>query len=100
MVAITALTAYLIIGYVEDFLLNETKRFGPHLATLIGMIIIVVVFIPLFSYLDDLTKKIVSSVGSGSRWAFGRYGFYAFLVLALVVLYALYLRDWFKVSLL
>ena len=98
-IAVTALTAYLVIGYVEEALLEQTKRFSPYVATLIGMAMIVVVFVPLFSYLESFSDKVVQMIGGGSSKVFGRYGLLIFLAIALVVLFALYLDDWFNVGL-
>ncbi len=97
LVAISILTAYLVVGFVEGWLLDEAKsRFSPYVATLIGMVVIVFLFVPLFEFMDSLTQRIVN-MAAGKSAAFGRIGFYVFLALALVVLYVAYLWEWFKV---
>lgn len=97
--AVTALTAYLVVTLVEGLILDQAKGQGPYLATLIGMVLIVFVFVPLFQGLEGFSQKLVSWVTKSSARAFGRYGLYIFFVAALGALYLVYLYVWFNLTL-
>ncbi|MCR9143750.1 MAG: hypothetical protein NXI24_15995 [bacterium] len=96
LLAISILVAYLLISYAEEWILNQPKTLGPHIATLIGMAFIVFLFVPLFQWMDRFTQSIVQSVVRTSSNFFGRAGLYIFLVLMLLSLYAVYLHLWFN----
>jgi hypothetical protein len=100
LLAISILIAYLLINVLEGLILDQPKQFGPHLATLIGMTCIVVLFVPLFRWLEVFTQKVVQVMVRTSSSFMGRAGLYIFLALALVTLYGVYLHMWFQARLL
>lgn len=99
LLAISVLVAYLLITFVEGWILDQPKTLGPRLATLIGMAFIVFLFIPLFEWLDGFTQKMVQTLVRTSSNFFGRAGLYLFLGAALIALYVIYLYIWFNARL-
>lgn len=97
--AAAMLSAYLVVELLEEFLLELSKTQGPYLATLLGMAMIVFVFVPLFAIIDSLSEKIVAKITGTAGKAFGKTGFYIFIALTLVALFAVYLHNWFNINL-
>ena len=100
LLAVSVLAAYLLIHFLESWILDQPKRFGPYLATLIGMVCIVFLFVPLFQWMDRFSQKIVQTLVRTSSNVMGRSGLYIFLAVTLFLLYGVYLYIWFNVSLL
>ena len=98
---VSILTSYLITGAIEERILSETERFRPLTATAVGMAIIVLIFAPIFSYTDRLTESAVKAGLQQSKSGAGTIlGVLAFIIIVLVILFALYLDRWFQISLL
>lgn len=96
--ATTMLIAYLVISLVEDFLLAQTTTLQPYQATIVGMVAVVVLFVPLFGFLDKASRRIVDWVVRKSGRYLGRIGLYVVLFLVLGVLYCAYLYRWFGIK--
>src|SRR5688572_4586412 len=89
---ITVLSSYLVTGLLEDRVLRETERFRPMTATLLGMAIIVLIFVPVFTYLERITETVVKAGVKQTRSGAGRIlGVVVFILVALAILFALYL---------
>jgi hypothetical protein len=99
LVAITLLFAYLIVDFIEKFLLDQTRILGAYEATAIGMLVIIIIFIPLFHFLEVISEKIIEILSGTSSRIFGKLGIYIFLAACLIVLYGVYLKIWFNVKL-
>lgn len=96
---VTVLVSYLLTGLLEERLLQETERFRPATATLLGMGIIVLIFVPVFAYTERITQSIVKTGLQQTKSGAGRIiGVLFFIALVLVVLFAIYLNKWFGLS--
>lgn len=100
LLAISVLIAYLLIALAESWILEQPKTLGPRLATLVGMTCIVLLFVPLFQWLDQFTRRAVQTLVRVSSNFMGRAGLYIFLGGALFALYVIYLYVWFQARLL
>jgi hypothetical protein len=99
--SVSILSSYLITGAIEERVLTETERFRPLTATLIGMGVIMLIFVPVFSYADKITQAAVKASLQQTKAGAGKvFGVIAFVVVVYVVLIALFLDRWFSISLL
>ncbi len=98
---VSILSSYLITGAIEERILMETERFRPLTATVIGMAIIVMIFVPIFSYTDRITEAAVKAGLQQTKSGAGKVvGVIAFVVIVALILFALYLDRWFQMSIL
>ena len=99
--AFSILTSYLVTGAIEERVLLETERFRPLNATLLGMAVIVLIFVPIFAYTEKITEAVVKAGLQQTKNGAGKIlGVIAFVGIVFVILLALYLDRWFAVSLL
>lgn len=98
---VSILSSYLITGAIEERILQETERFRPLTATVIGMALIVLIFVPIFSYTDRITEAAVKAGLQQTKSGAGKVlGVVAFVAIVLLILFALYLDRWFQISIL
>jgi protein-S-isoprenylcysteine O-methyltransferase Ste14 len=98
---VSILSSYLITGAIEERIRQETERFRPLTATAIGMAIIVLIFVPIFSYTDRITEAAVKAGLQQTKSGAGKVvGVIAFVVVVALILFALYLDRWFQISIL
>lgn len=96
---VTVLASYLCTGLLEEYLLGETERFRPVTATLLGMGVIVLIFVPVFSFTERITESVVAaSLKQTSRGAGRIIGIVLFTLLVFATLFSLYLNKWFGLS--
>jgi len=68
--------------------------------TAIGMVVVVIVFYPLFEYLNLFTEKITTQLLKKGKNIFGRtIGIYISFIIMLALLYYIYAHIWFDVDL-
>lgn len=97
---VTVLTTYLVTGFIEEKTLTEAERFRPVLATLLGMAMIAILFIPVFGYMERVTEAVVTASLRTTKGSAGRImGVIAFVIVTLVLLFAVFLNRWFGMSL-
>lgn len=96
---ISILASYLITGAIEDRVLNETEQFRPLTATLLGMAIIVLVFVPVFAYTERMTEAAIKAGLRQTRAGAGKIlGAVFFVGIIFLILLALFLDRWFGIS--
>lgn len=95
---VTVLVTYLVTALLEDRVLLETERFRPATATMLGMGIIVLVFVPVFAYTERITEAVIRASLRQSKTAGPIIGAILFVCVVLVILFALYLDRWFDMS--
>lgn len=97
---ITILLINLITNYIADYFIKNYKGHTSYLKfTAIGMGVIVLIFYPAFEYLNGIVEKITSRFLKKGNNLFGRIlGVYIAFFVMLFVLYCLYARVWFDVS--
>ncbi len=97
---INVLIAYLISAALEDLILQKAHELHPLTATAVGMMIIVLVFIPLFTLTEKITEEIMKKSLRVTKGTFGRkFGIILFALLTFLLLYNIYLEEWFDMGL-
>ena len=97
--SLTILTANLLTNAISNYMISYKSHYKPFTFTLIGMGIIIVIFYPLFTKLEDWVKNIsVKVVKSGNSFA-GKYLglLFTFLVGLMVLLY-FYAKMWYHID--
>ncbi len=97
---LTILSANLLTNYISDKLVSHKWEYRPLRFTLLAMLIITVVFYPLFMWLEEwlngLSKKLVKA---GKSLA-GKYiGLLLGFVTGIAILTYLYAKVWYKIDL-
>lgn len=97
---LTILSANLLTNYISDKLVSHKWEYRPLRFTLLAMLIITVVFYPLFMWLEqwlnDLSKKLVKA---GKSIA-GKYiGLLFGFVVGIAILTYLYAKVWYRIDL-
>ncbi len=97
---LTILSANLLTNYISDKLVSHKWEYRPLRFTLLAMLIITVVFYPLFMWLEqwlnDLSKKLVKA---GKSIA-GKYiGLLFGFIVGIAILTYLYAKVWYKIDL-
>jgi hypothetical protein len=96
---LTILTANLVTNAISNYMVSFKNSYNPLTFTLIGMMIIVVVFYPLFMKLEDwITYLSVKVIRSGNSFA-GKYmGLFLTFLAGLLVLFYFYARMWYHID--
>jgi len=98
---ISILTANLIGDYVSDFLTSFKNHYKPLTFTLIAMAIIVIIFYPLFEFLDKwintLSKKVVRK---GKSFAGQYFGLFFVFFISMSILTFFYVKQWYGINIL
>ncbi|NQW31013.1 MAG: hypothetical protein HQ472_10940 [Ignavibacteria bacterium] len=98
---VSVLTTYLLTGLLEEKMLSQTEAFRPITATLLGMVIIVMVFVPVFAYTERITEAVIKAGLQQTKSGAGKIlGVAIFTVIIFVILFAIYLNRWFDKSIL
>jgi hypothetical protein len=73
----------------------------PLVFTLIGMLVVVVVFYPLFTRMEEWVKKISTRFIKSGRNLGGKYpGLFLAFIAAMMILFYFYVKMWYKIDLL
>jgi hypothetical protein len=96
---LTILTANLLTSAISDYMVTYKYSSKPVTFTFTGMLVIVVVFYPLFIKLEDwITDISVKFIKSGRSLA-GRYlGMFLAFFTGMVILFYFYARMWYHVD--
>lgn len=90
------LCANLLSSKLEEWLLKQDYDLHPYTLTWIGMLIVVLVLFPLFSYMDNWVKDITAKILKGGKSIGGKYtGLILVFLLFMAVLHYFYAKDWF-----
>ncbi len=90
------LCANLLSSKLEEWLLKQDYDLHPYTLTWIGMLIVVLVLFPLFSYMDKWVKDITAKILKGGKSIGGKYtGLILVFLLFMAVLHYFYAKDWF-----
>jgi hypothetical protein len=97
---LTILSANLLTNYISDKLVSHKWEYKPLRFTLLAMLIITVIFYPLFMWLEewlnDLSKKLVKAGKSiAGKYVGLLFGF----IIGIAILTYLYARVWYKIDL-
>lgn len=98
-ITITILTANLLTTALGDYLVTYRNHIRPVVFTFVGMIIIVVVFYPLFTKMEEWVKKISTKFIKTGKSVAGKYlGLFLAFIIAMLVLFYFYGRMWYKID--
>ena len=96
---LTILTATLITNIISDFMVSYKNHYKPVTFTFLGMGIIVVIFYPLFTKLNDWVKEIsIKAIKSGNSVAGKYFGLFLTFLVGLLVLFYFYARIWYHID--
>jgi hypothetical protein len=96
---VSVLTTYLLTGFIEEKILSQTEEFRPVTATLLGMGIIVLIFVPVFAYTERITEAVIKAGLQQTKSGAGKIvGVIVFTLLILTMLFAIFLNRWFNKS--
>jgi hypothetical protein len=98
---VTILTANLLTTAISDYLISYRSHLKPLTFTLIGMVVTVVIFYPLFVKLEDWVKEFSVRMIRSGRSLRGKYAglFISFFGILLVLVY-FYARQWYHIDIL
>lgn len=98
-ITITILTANLLTTALGDYLVTYRNHIRPVVFTFIGMIIIVVVFYPLFTKMEEWVKRISTKFIKTGKSVAGKYlGLFLAFIIAMLILFYFYARMWYKID--
>jgi hypothetical protein len=96
---LTILTANLLTSAISDYMVTYKYSTKPVVFTFIGMLVIVVVFYPLFIKLEDWVSGISVKFIKSGRSVAGKYlGLILSFLGAMVFLFYFYARMWYHID--
>jgi len=97
---VTILTANLLTNAISDYMISYKNHVKPLTFTLIAMGIIVVVFYPLFTKMEEWVKSLSVRVIKSGKSLAGKYlGLTLAFLAALTVLCYFYAKMWYHIDL-
>lgn len=98
---LTILTANLLTTAISNYMISYKNTFKPLIFTLIGMAILVIVFYPLFTKLEDWVTDLSKKVIRSGKSVAGKYlGLLLAFIAAMLVLIYFYAKMWYNIDLL
>lgn len=98
---VTILAANLLTSTLNNYFITFKYQVRPLTFTIIGMLITVAVFYPLFVKLEEWVEQISADILKRGRTTFGKYaGLIIAFVLCLAVLLWFYAKMWYRIDLL
>lgn len=98
---LTILTANLLSNAIEDFMVSYKNHYKPLEFTLIGMVIVVAIFYPLFMKLESWVKNISIMVLKSGNSLAGKYlGLLLVFICLLLILFYFYVKMWYHIDIL
>ncbi|MBK8806638.1 MAG: hypothetical protein IPO21_08335 [Bacteroidales bacterium] len=96
---LSILTAHLVTGAIDNYVLKYKYQFNPYIFTWIGMLLVVMIYYPLFTQIDNLSTKFSNwFLRTGKKVTGRRTGIFIFFLLATLVLYYFYGLIWFDIN--
>jgi len=93
------LLANLITMWIDNYMLTYKLKFPPHIFTWLGMAVIIIIYYPLFTYIDKWATKSGEKFVKAGKKVIGReIGAIIAFIAALFVLYYLYGMEWFNTN--
>lgn len=93
------LFANLLTIWIDNYMLSYRWQYAPHIFTWIGMAVVLLIYYPLFKYLDKWSTKISDKfLKAGKKLGGRKLGSFLAFLLGLCLLYLLYGFQWFKTN--
>jgi hypothetical protein len=97
---LTILTANLLTTALSDYMVTYKNNYKPVVFTIIGMVIIVMVFYPLFMRLEEWIKSVSQKVMRSGKSVAGKFlGLSLTFIAAIMVLIYFYAKMWYHIDL-
>ncbi len=97
--AITILTINILTTYLINYMINYKTHYKPLTYTLIEMGIMVLIFYPLFTKMEDWLNALSAKIVRKGRSFGGKYlGLLLTFVACISVLFCLYAKLWYKLD--
>lgn len=98
-ITLTILTANLLTTALSDYMITYRNHMKPIAFTFLGMLIIVVVFYPLFTRLEEWVKRLSVKVIKSGRSLAGKYlGLFLAFLTAIAILFYFYAKMWYHID--
>jgi hypothetical protein len=98
-ITVTILTANLLTTVISDYMITYKNHVRPATFTFIAMGIIVVIFYPLFTKMQEWVKKISMKVIKSGKGVAGKYiGILLTFFLIMLVLFYFYGKMWYHID--
>ena len=96
---ISILAINLITTHIDNLLISYRKTYSPLIFTLIGMGIIIIIFYPLFLYLDKWVGGFSRKFFQKGKQLFGaKLGVFIAFIIAVGALFFFYVQLWYKID--
>jgi hypothetical protein len=97
---LTILTANLVTNAISNYMISYKTSYKPLTFSLIAMGIIVIVFYPLFTWLEEwITRISVKAISKGSSLAGKYFGLLLSFLLGMIILLYFYAKMWYHIDL-
>lgn len=98
---ITVLSVNLITGWLTDYIIHYKLGINPYKFTAIAMLALVFILVPAYSYLGKQMEYLIVKVLLSGSSSFGKIvGLLFSFAVIFGILFLLYLKEWFHISLL
>ena len=98
--AISVLTAKVVAEKIFKLLIGYRDNVNPYVSTALGMLIILLVFTPILTFMNQLLSKVTKSYLKVSKKVAKKshQGLYVGACIAIVILYFIYLNSWYHIN--
>lgn len=98
-ITITLLTANLLTNEIGEHLVTYRNHMKPVAFTFAAMAIIVVIFYPLFTWMEEWVKKLSMKLMKSGKNVAGKYlGLLLSFIVAILVLFYFYAKMWYGID--
>jgi hypothetical protein len=98
-ITLTILTANLLTTAVSNYLTTYRHHMRPVAFTFIGMGVIVLIFYPLFTKMEEWVKKISTKFIKTGKSVGGKYvGLFSAFLVAIIALFYFYAKMWYNID--
>ncbi len=93
------LFANLLTIWIDNYILSYKWQYAPHIFTWIGMGVVLLIYYPLFRYMDRWSTKLGDKfLKAGKKLAGRKTGSFFAFVAGLLTLFYFYGREWFNTN--
>ncbi len=94
---LSILFANLLTIWIDNYMLSYKWNYSPHIFTWIGMCVVLLIYYPLFKYMDKWASKLSDKfLKAGKKLAGRRTGSIIAFIIGLLLLYYFYGQEWFR----
>jgi uncharacterized protein YacL len=98
-ISLTILTANLLTNFISDYLITYKNHVKQVTFTFLAMGIIVLIFYPLFTWLQEWVKKLsMKFMKSGKNIAGKYFGLFLAFIIAMLILFYFYAKMWYGID--